>query len=598
MRKYFSPSAPLVWAITGALAALLPLCLLFRPGLFSYNDWINHTWQVGYYGEYFRAHGSFPTAYNTHAAVALAFPVFYGVLFYPVLGLFAAFFPPMLVLQAAVVVVQLAQFAVVFGTFRRLGRSARLAFSVACLVSWAIYPLSNLYNRNAIPELVATHLVSILGCLWLRMVYLDPPERAPWRIGWFGLLWTFMAGTHPITAVYGSAALLVLIGATVRDWWRTHLTKANCLTLAGVVAGAVLALAHWVLAVFRYQKKLYIVEETMNFFMIPSIDNLLTRFFPVPFDIRSELSPLGVSTPYLDTQLNVPLLLLALLLLAAARASVLRHNGSAARWLGLFSLLGFAGSVFWSTVEGRALLGVPGLLKYVQLAYRLVSYQNFFLLTGTAALFLSSKNRALPGWVKAGAAACLVLSGAGLISKLQRVKPPEVTMPGMMKPYFFEDRNRYVVLPDGFYGVRDYVVRDGLIPIEGGQPYEVASFPVYGGKNFGKVGKLTLQAESSIVLVLNYLPFPWNRLVLDGKPLSLAEIRLYEAQIAVKIPKGNHSLTLEHRPDPAWLFLRRLALWGLFAWAALLAAHALVIAWGKMRRAFLPSRSGAAAPVS
>src|SRR4051812_31488939 len=87
--------------ILTALAALLTwFPLFFLKGDF-YTDWINHKWLAGYFGEYFSQHRSWPVVINTSEVGGMAYPLFYGVLYYPVMGFFSHWIYPGFIMRVA-----------------------------------------------------------------------------------------------------------------------------------------------------------------------------------------------------------------------------------------------------------------------------------------------------------------------------------------------------------------------------------------------------------------------------------------------------------------------------------------------------------------
>jgi hypothetical protein len=96
-----------------AAAVLLPTLMLLPTGLAFGVDWGNHLWLVGSFGDHFRRAGRMPLVLDTQEISGLAFPVFYGYLLYPALGLFSAILHPEIVVKTAVVVLFAAQFAAV-----------------------------------------------------------------------------------------------------------------------------------------------------------------------------------------------------------------------------------------------------------------------------------------------------------------------------------------------------------------------------------------------------------------------------------------------------------------------------------------------------
>ena len=108
-------------------SVVAPLLLLVDLPANLPQDWSNHLWMIGYYGDYFRAHGSLPTVMNTGPAVGLAQPVFYAWLFYPWLGILAAATGAALAVRVAVLAMLAGQFIALVSTGRKIFGESRLA---------------------------------------------------------------------------------------------------------------------------------------------------------------------------------------------------------------------------------------------------------------------------------------------------------------------------------------------------------------------------------------------------------------------------------------------------------------------------------------
>src|ERR1019366_6421493 len=85
-----------------AASVVVPLVLLLDLSANFAEDWSNHVWMIGYYGDYFRQHGDLPSVVNLPPAVGVAPPVFYAWLFYPLLGVVAAVAGAALALRLAI----------------------------------------------------------------------------------------------------------------------------------------------------------------------------------------------------------------------------------------------------------------------------------------------------------------------------------------------------------------------------------------------------------------------------------------------------------------------------------------------------------------
>src|SRR6478609_907333 len=133
----------MTWIWLG-LIVLLPLIPLLAPdGCFGL-DWPSHLWLTAYYSEYFKQHLSFPEVIHTAQLAGMPYPVFYGVLLYPYLGVLGAVVGAAWAMRVAVAVVFLLQAWQVFRLTLQAGRDRNFALVVAAATSWSIYGLTNL----------------------------------------------------------------------------------------------------------------------------------------------------------------------------------------------------------------------------------------------------------------------------------------------------------------------------------------------------------------------------------------------------------------------------------------------------------------------
>ncbi|MEO8129424.1 MAG: hypothetical protein ABI822_20135, partial [Bryobacteraceae bacterium] len=289
-----------LWPVLTYLLGLLPICLLWNGNNAFYLDWNNHLWIIGYFGEYFRRHWSFPITLNTEQLGGIPFPVFYGYLFYPAAGLISAFTGSSFALRLVCSLVFLLQVRQVSKTVQMIAGSRFVSCAVTILVSFATYPLTNLYNRAAITEFLAVSLVISVCMMWLRIVQRNNSRL----ISGAALALAFAMGTHPITAILGC---LMICFAILASW---PLPRNLWKPLGWAVALVSLVMAPWIYAVALYGGKVQLSGGPINFFP-NTLDHFGTRFWPLPWDPR-----LGTAegrlwgTPYLDTQINFALLIL------------------------------------------------------------------------------------------------------------------------------------------------------------------------------------------------------------------------------------------------------------------------------------------------
>src|SRR5581483_2083373 len=144
------------------IAALLPLALAFAfPHARFGGDWDVHVWMTGYFSEYFKQHHEMPACLNTDVMSGIVYPVFYGYLLFPILGAFGWMTGAGAdwTTRLAFATLWLVQFGAVYATGMKYTQSTFRSMVLACVVSWAAYPFTNLYTRGDFTELAATLLL-------------------------------------------------------------------------------------------------------------------------------------------------------------------------------------------------------------------------------------------------------------------------------------------------------------------------------------------------------------------------------------------------------------------------------------------------------
>jgi hypothetical protein len=591
--------------LLSVLAVLVP-CSLLLPlrGGFAL-DWLNHLWVISYFGDYYRAHGCMPSVLTTPQLAGEPMPVFYGYLFYPVLGWLSSCVGPHLAVRLAVLGTLGLQFFLVRFVLRALGSARGLALAGACLVTWATYPLTNLYNRSALTEFFAGAWLTCAACCWF-LFWRAGATRSRWThaLG-FALFSALAAGTHPITGWMGAWLFAVLAVAGLLAGHGDLLCRR--LFILGVAGtGVVLCLAPWLYAVSHFRGSLLIAPAVSRpLIAYDGIDQWYVRFFPLPLDLRCVWQPpAAVCTPYLDAQANVPLLMLV-------AATVVRLLLSARRRLGMLDLgaVALVGAYFVFSVtlslvpEATRLLPAP--FTGAQFAYRWVNQINLglFVLLCLALLIHGRGGPAQPVRLGGVLLGCVVTwAGAGLLIKLGHaafLQQRDVTadaLPGARLPPSFYTVGAYST--PGFY--QGPLGPDACPPVRG-------CWDVDSAAGFGTAQPLRVRTDRPARLVTSAEGFAWNRVYVDGRAVPPQETQLvpYPDLVAppwttpwnlqaIPLPAGEHVVEYRFEPAPLWIGLARLSRLALativLGWGLLLVVP-LSRGWAGRRRAAAPGRT-------
>jgi hypothetical protein len=557
----------------GALAVVaLPLALLADLGENFYYDWHNHQWFIGYFGEYFRQHGTMPTALNIEGAVGMPQPVFYGFLLYPALGLLSAAMGASLTIRVAALAAYLVQFAAVYMAGKKACGSRLPGFALATAATWSIHAMTNLYNRSALTEFFAVAFLTT-AVAWGAMALMEGHGVRRrlwlWLAAIFGVL---TVGSHPPTALVGSGFVALLAAPILALAWRRRAEFAKDIRV--VVAVALLAgvtVAPWVHANLRFQKELGIVGRCTEIMLEPQrTDWVWVRLSPVPFDPEVlAKGKLAGGTPHVEASIVFALLVLGVwnaILLCRNPAGPKAGEESPARWFLILGVVWFALMLAASLTRPMA-DALRFLAPYVQFATRFTSHANLGLLVAvlaSAALVARRGGYARhPRATIAIMTAALAISLAGVIVKLGHGLA--VKEPGGEERFALRgDRT----LPEVEAAKAKAALR--------------VAFPVGArGRDFGVVREVAVELAKPGWVVTNVVAFPWSRVTVNRAEVPAAQSARAGHLWAVHLPAGRHKFAWEWRPAQSWRWLHG----GSLVAGVVMLVVACVLVWNVRRRA-------------
>lgn len=536
-------------------AVLFPLSLLFYGGTTGFtSDWYNSIWMIGYQRYGLLANYSFSPVFNTSDLIGNSQPLFYGYILYPVLGLLSVPFGPHLTLRAVVIAVCSLEFFLVYQTVRTACASLRenkaIAFAVAVLFTWSIYPLTNLYTRSALPEFFGgKFLVCALCTLYGMIQAKDLDRKKLWAWG-FAVSLSFCLGTHPITAFLGSYMVGILFFSMKKE-------KTDWIFFMVAGAVAVVVLSPWLVALAYFSKDLSIAHSLGEPSLHGGIDEWWIRLFPLPLDMRAIFGGTSIPTPYLDAQINLPLLILSLGLAVWTK----KHTKKA--FWGIFSLFCF---VFFVSIGWIPTSVARSILGKIQILYRWSAFQNIILLFLVVYLVtdlqLSEKTK---GALRTLFTVLLTVSFCGVLLRLVHAAP--ITLEGAKFGYSkLLQEEDFRKIPTSFYSIGDYLVRKGYEPYDGRKerPLQNVKFEVGTGSHFGEVYPIFLDKKSPAGYCTQVLVFPWNQLKVDGVIVPSDQIRLASDKVAFYDEGEGKRVEYVFAPPLSWKIARTASFLTLF----------------------------------
>ncbi len=563
------------WTWLAAFAVFVVCIPLFAWTHPFFGDWPNHLGMIGYVGESLKAFGRLPATFDTNEAIGRATPMFYGSLYLPPLGALSTVIGARAALTLAVATLLLLQFASVRALLWDVTRDEVVACAAAVIVTWAIYPLTDLYNRAALPEFIAITALQSGACLW-ALYARDPARRSRAGLG-AGLLLAFAAGIHPPTALFGGLTFAVLWLASLLWCPDRKRVLRDSLAIGALGAGV---LAPWLYVVTKFHGQLQIVHNEGLTFFPTSLDAVATRWSLLP-----TMGPEAVSTPNLDPQVNVslvvaPLLLALVALLAGARDRQARRA---------FAFAALCAAATWAlfmlSTSPSAWNVLPKAFTIIQFPYRLVAFVNLAalgVLTGVLAASARAHGHAARfQLVRIVMAAGVVVAMFGVGCKLPRC----------LEGGGGADVTDYANPPGGFFGGNDYSTSEAFSKFDAAAPQQKVKLTVGGPKGFGVVGSAHVHADVRSEVSTNVQAFPWNVLTIDGHPRSHDETLSDGVWLGTWIDAGEHEVGYEFHPDRAWSALRALSL-GLLAVCSFVAVFGSALAGQLSRRRERLSLSG------
>jgi hypothetical protein len=594
-----------------ALVCSLPLLLLFDLRSVFDFDWFNHLWIIEYFGEYLRRHGTPPAVLATENLIGITVPIFYAEKFYLFAGIISSFLGSALAFR----ILAFASLMIQFWHIERAARCATdnrpLSMTVATIVTWAIYPLTNLYNRSALTEFIAViFLNSALSCLFVLLLRNSRGEKSYYDAVAVGLLYAIAAVTHPLTAAFG-AAFLICTGACFicgksRAWFAA-VGLINATLIGGV-------LSPWLYVLHRYSAWLPLNNASINrqyfrglIFRIDSINNLWSLLSPVALDLRTLVNGVkNVSTPFLDAQINLPLLLIGLTLSCMSIASKRRlPEKGRSSLLGVMIVSVILFGLFLSVATNPLLSRyLGGFFDVLQFPYRLTTYLNLAALTFLLAVGGLMGHQDFSDHPKASATISIMIgislgmSFSGLVTKLIHANATRLVdsyadlarlaeshglpaAPDPMRRWVPKNGRSLAnlgILPTSFYSHSQYIVLEGyaMAAPSGFTQEFILPFLPETGREFGNVAPAKILLQNPTLVITNIQPFPWNQIFINGRQQQRGDLVVLGFDwvaamgradvLAVPLAPGEYTIEYRFRADKAWRVFEGISVGILLGW--------------------------------
>jgi len=577
--------------LLASFIVVFPLILIV-PGFFDENqgfyvDWWANIWNIEYQSKYFSAHHSMPNVihtWNIETGIGRPDPLFYGFLFYPIMGFIAQFFGTNIALRLGIFIIWILQFFALKKVFSKLTNYPYFDYCVSALFLWGIYPLTNLYNRSALPESFATGFLLCALCYLALFFLSNEMTEKKENAMLFGIFLVFCIGTHPITALFGCTFLCIVIFFFFL--LRSSELPRNLPLVSLVIFFCMFSVSPWLYVTLKYMGDLAISSSPDILIYSETIDWPLSRFLPFPMDKRSVNYGWEVpgGTPWLEAQINIPLLLLLLWVLYSNRKRLhgltIRNKIFIVCPLLLFLLttvMSFSASI-WAIL--------PSVYKNIQMVYRMVTYQNLSLVFALISIYYVLRLKPKSMKPHNSNSLHIVLT---LCLSISFIAASEKLMHGfaiMGDVEFLNFTNNKVFLSDPkTAGKANYIL--GSIPESEKESYtDVQILPDPFDLKKNNQYDVIIRLEESSWIKTNVQAFPWNKLLLNGISIPLHRYQRVGPYLSLLLPPGKHQLSYMFEPDNIYLVLKFLSWIFIVTWVTICVLmpfkeYFLVQNWGK-----------------
>jgi hypothetical protein len=460
------------------------------------------------------------------------------------------------------------------------------------MLTWSIYPLTNLFNRNALTEFMAVAFGMIAFSIFMVLILYTESRKTKlsFRIRYFFyflVCMTICLGAHPITCLIFSFFFACAILCFSPNIIRFLKDRSNRILLLATMLVVFAIVAPWLYASITTGKDILIAnfmdKEVQLYGGVDSFSKRFSLLLPSR-DVRVEAKTLQeTSTPYLDTQVMMPLLVLVLSLLAwGERGGVfIKRNIDRKRYYIAISASAFLFLLFSVlSLNSRAYNLIP-LFRITQFAYRMVSYQNYALVLFAVVFFYFNKviaGRKVSFYILI--TFLVSLSFSSLMIKNEHVAA--VMNSSTARPFHPSayDRKQIINSPSS-YLFDDYIdmsIKEcPSIPI-GTIGFDVSSDPL------GNVNPLVVNIKSPGIYQLNIVRFRWNSIRIDGHAIGGDNIYGYGSYLVAELPAGNHVLEAVLIPPNIYTILHDVSMVLLCCLLLLTIANAVVLMKGRACR--------------
>lgn len=495
-----------------------------------YSDWYNHYWLIGYFCEFIKSNLFPPMTINVNEAILSAEPIFYGYLFYPFIGLLSTVIGPNLALRFMVFFLYFVQYYFCWKLVFKLSKNKIIANIVSIIITWSIYPLTNLYNRSAVTEFAAILLAFISLCLLLLILFDKIEKRKNKYYMYFSLAFVFCIGSHPITALYFTIFLLLTLVVFIPNFIILIKNKKNIIWIFMSMIFIFLSISPWIYAVV-FNKDLAI-SNIQNTYLFPgTIDSFFNRFSLLLQAVDKRVEDVGLkptSTPYLDTQVNVCIILFIAGILIFNFFYKRNNKKTIRMYISFILAFIFFLLISLMSLSNNMFKFLPKLFAIIQFNYRLTTYINFSIFIILILFFyhfgIKIKNKNI--WI-IFITSLFFLSLCSVIIKIEHINSIKDKIRNSKVSYakkLYPDKSIYFNYPARYYAEGEYtnkkIIKDISLQEKSDNIIDNIKFNI-NNETFNRLNKVSIDLDKKGWIETNISRFIWNKVYIDDKEIDL-----------------------------------------------------------------------------
>lgn len=312
-----------------------------------FDDYCDNVYLFSYVSNYFKFHKIIPVLLNADTLGSNMY-LMYGYLFYPFMAFFSYFFGGLAAVKIVVVLLCTVRILFVYRLLLNVNINYANKIIIAIIVSWSVYDNSVLFSAGSLPSVIGAQIIGI------------------------GLIMMIIGRIEGDGRILFVSMLMIAMGAL---FWPGHMIHTTIITMPLLIRNInkkefLVAVLFIGVVSFPYFIELYsFALKTPNYNLglgyFDFLDTLRNRLLFYPYNsLNNSKGIIPFDTPYIDTQINVYVPILIIIIYIAERR------------LDKMSVIYFVIGIFYLvlSVSQDFARYVPGFLKILHFHFRYIHY--------------------------------------------------------------------------------------------------------------------------------------------------------------------------------------------------------------------------------